>query len=154
MVKAGAMRRSLLPPEVAHSPEEQAALYKEARLHLNGAEVFNFTLRAVPPLAKELFEVAGITADDIDYVVLHQANAFMLNHLRKKIGLPEDKVPIALQSFGNTSSASIPLAMASHLSDQLTKPQRMVMMGFGVGWSWGAIKLDMAGISAPRIDEL
>ncbi|OYW83005.1 MAG: 3-oxoacyl-ACP synthase [Asticcacaulis sp. 32-58-5] len=154
MVKAGAMRRSLLPPEAPHAPEEQAALYKEARLHLNGAEVFNFTLKAVPALAKELFDAAGITTDDVDYVVLHQANAFMLNHLRKKMGLPEDKVPIALESYGNTSSASIPLAMASHLSEQLTRPQRMVMMGFGVGWSWGAIQLDMAGIPAPRIDEL
>ncbi|MDC7676960.1 ketoacyl-ACP synthase III [Asticcacaulis machinosus] len=153
MVKAGAMRRSLVPTDEPQSPEEQAALYKESRLHLNGAEVFNFTLRAVPALAKELFETAGITADDVDYVVLHQANAFMLNHLRKKIGLPEEKVPIALGAYGNTSSASIPLAMASHLSEALTQPQRLVMMGFGVGWSWGAVRLDMAAIPAPKIDE-
>jgi 3-oxoacyl-[acyl-carrier-protein] synthase III len=154
MVRAGAMRGSLLPPKVPHSPEMAETLYRDARLHLNGAEVFNFTLKQVPLLAKAIFETSQSDVDDVDYVLFHQANAFMLNHLRKKVGLPEDKVPIALETFGNTSSASIPLAMASHLADQLTRPQRLILMGFGVGWSWGAIKLETAGIPAPQIDEM
>jgi 3-oxoacyl-[acyl-carrier-protein] synthase-3 len=153
-VRAGAMRGSLLPPKVPHAPDVAETLYRDARLHLNGAEVFNFTLKQVPLLAKAIFETSNSGVDDVDYVLFHQANAFMLNHLRKKVGLPEDKVPIALESFGNTSSASIPLAIASHLAEPMTQPQRLIFMGFGVGWSWGAVKLDVAGIPAPQIDEV
>ncbi|MEI9905359.1 MAG: 3-oxoacyl-[acyl-carrier-protein] synthase III C-terminal domain-containing protein [Asticcacaulis sp.] len=108
----------------------------------------------MPLLARAIFETSQSGIDDVDYVLFHQANAFMLNHLRKKVGLPEGKVPIALEAYGNTSSASIPLAMASHLGEPLTRPQRLIMMGFGVGWSWGALKLDTAGIPMPQIDEM
>lgn len=154
MVEAGALKLPLLPPKDPHSMEKAEELYRKSRLRLNGTEVFNFTLKNVPPLVKAIFDTAGTTIDDIDYVLFHQANVFMLNHLRKKSGLPEDKVPIAMETYGNTSSASIPLTIAAKLSDQFDAPKDIVMMGFGVGWSWSAMKLKMGPMPKPQVVEL
>lgn len=154
MVEAGALKHPLLPPKEPHAPDRAEELYRKSRLHLNGTEVFNFTLKNVPPLVKAIFETASATIDDIDYVLFHQANVFMLNHLRKKSGLPEDKVPIAMETYGNTSSASIPLTIAAKLSDAFDAPKELVVMGFGVGWSWSAVKLTVGPMPAPQVVEL
>ncbi len=154
LIEAGALKLPLLPPKTPHEAEKAEELYRKSRLHLNGTEVFNFTLKNVPILVKSIFETAGTTVEDIDYVLFHQANVFMLNHLRKKSGLPEDKVPIAMETYGNTSSASIPLTIAAKLSDAFDAPKDLVLMGFGVGWSWSAIKLKMGPMPAPQIVEL
>jgi len=153
IIKAGGVRQPLVPPAEPHAPELQAQLYKDARLHLNGTEVFNFTLRQVPALIEGILAGAGIEADAVDYFLFHQANAFMLSHLRKKSRLPEEKVPLAMETYGNTSSASIPLTIAAKLADALATPKRLVLMGFGVGWSWGAIQIDVGPIPAPRVVE-
>ncbi|HVS76342.1 MAG TPA: ketoacyl-ACP synthase III [Steroidobacteraceae bacterium] len=153
MVEAGGLKLPLLPPKEPHPPELAARLFRAARLHLNGTEVFNFTLKNVPPLVKSILATAGLAIDDVDYFLLHQANAFMLNHLRKKSGLPAEKVPIAMELYGNTSSASIPLTIADKLAGELDRPRTLVMMGFGVGWSWSALALKMGPIPAPHIDE-
>ena len=154
MVEAGGLKYPLLPPKQPHSAEKAEDLYRKSRLHLNGTEVFNFTLKNVPGLVKSIFATSNTTIDDIDYVLFHQANVFMLNHLRKKSGLPEDKVPVAMETFGNTSSASIPLTIAAKLSTVFDTPQNLIMMGFGVGWSWSAIKLTVGPMPAPQIVEL
>lgn len=153
IIKAGGVRQPLVPPTTPHAPEIQEQLFKDARLHLNGTEVFNFTLRQVPGLIEGILAEAGITSDDVDYFLFHQANAFMLSHLRKKARLPEDKVPLAMESYGNTSSASIPLTIAACLADQLQTPKSLVLMGFGVGWSWGAVKIDVGPIPPPIVVE-
>lgn len=154
LVEAGALKLPLLPPKEPHDPETYQTLYRAARLHLNGAEVFNFTLKNVPPLVKAIFDTAGTDVEHIDYVLFHQANVFMLNHLRKKSGLPEDKVPVAMETYGNTSSASIPLTIAAKLSDAFDTPKELVVMGFGVGWSWSAVKLTVGPMPAPQVMEL
>lgn len=154
IIKAGGVRQPLVPPVVPHPPEVQEQLFRDARLHLNGTEVFNFTLRQVPGLIEGILGEAGIAADDVDYFLFHQANAFMLSHLRKKARLPEDKVPLAMESYGNTSSASIPLTIAAKLADRFEAPKRLVLMGFGVGWSWGAVKIDVGPIPPPAIVEV
>jgi 3-oxoacyl-[acyl-carrier-protein] synthase-3 len=154
IIRAGALRAPLLPPATPHPPELQERLYRDSRLHLNGTEVFNFTLRRVPGLIEAILAEAGAAKDDIDYFVMHQANAFMLTHLRLKAGLPEAKVPLALDRFGNTSSASIPLTIAARLAEAVLQRRRLVLMGFGVGWSWGAMQLDLGPIPAPRLVEL
>jgi len=153
IIKAGGVRQPLVPPVVPHTPEVQAQLFRDARLHLNGTEVFNFTLRQVPGLIEGILAEAGIAAEDVDYFLFHQANAFMLSHLRKKARLPEDKVPLAMEHYGNTSSASIPLTIAARLADQLQTPKSLVLMGFGVGWSWGALRIDVGPIPPPAVVE-
>jgi 3-oxoacyl-[acyl-carrier-protein] synthase III len=153
-IKAGGLRHNLVPA-LKRSPEENETLYKEAHLHLNGPEVFSFTLRAVPALMRESLDYAGTSIDSIDTFVMHQANKFILEHLRKKTGIPADKFVIDLHDFGNTSSASIPLALCHRLAATLAETrQRVSLVGFGVGWSWGALITELGPLPRPRIVEV
>ncbi|HYD64582.1 ketoacyl-ACP synthase III [Azospirillum sp.] len=155
LVKAGGRRHDLTPGLVARTPEEEARLFEDSRLRLNGAEVFAFTLRAVPPLLREVTEHAGVGLGDLDMVVMHQANKFMLDHLRKKTGVAEDKFLVDIQDFGNTSSASIPLAISHRLGEPLSRGRmKMLLAGFGVGWSWGALIADIGPIAPPGVSEI
>lgn len=154
-VKAGGRRNALTPGLVKRTPEETEQLFNDARLHLNGAEVFSFTLRAVPPLVREALEFANSSVEQIDHCVMHQANAFMLEHLRKKTKFPPEKFVNDMHDFGNTSSASIPLAISHQLGDSLSTGARQVLLtGFGVGWSWGAIVGEIGPIPTPKVAEL
>lgn len=151
-IEAGGLRMPLLPQLIPKNISTQAALFKASRLHLNGVEVFNFTLKNVPPLIEQLLTAAGTSVEGIDYFVMHQANQMMLKHLAKKSGIPESKSPIAMESYGNTSSASIPLTIADQLADKFKQPLEIVMLGFGVGWSWSALKISIDSIPRPQVD--
>ncbi|MGQ9371554.1 3-oxoacyl-ACP synthase III family protein [Azospirillum sp. A39] len=154
-VKAGGRRNALTPGLVERTPEEQERLFADSRLALNGAEVFAFTLRAVPPLVRDALAFAGTTVEELDLCVMHQANAFMLEHLRKKTKIPAEKFVVDMRDFGNTSSASIPLALSHRLGEALaTGTRRMLLAGFGVGWSWGALVAEVGPIPAPAVADL
>ncbi len=113
-----------------------------SKLFMDGGEIFNFTLKAVPTLVKDLFEVSGFGSDHHDAFLFHQANTFMINHLAKKAKLPQEKVPINIGRYGNTSSATIPLLMADDLGQTLVDQEtRLAMFGFGVGYSWAAASM-------------
>jgi 3-oxoacyl-[acyl-carrier-protein] synthase-3 len=87
-----------------------------------------------------VMQQASWTMDQLDAFIPHQANLFMLQHLAKRMKVPKEKVVLALEEFGNTSSASVPLAMTHALKDRLrSKSSNLIMAGFGVGWSWGAV---------------
>jgi len=106
---------------------------------MNGAEIFDFTLREVPICISRLLTRAGLERDAVDLFVFHQANNFMLQHLRDQIGIPEDKFFVSLRDCGNTVSASIPIALKKASDGGRLKPGDLVMLvGFGVGYSWGA----------------
>ncbi|WP_114861022.1 3-oxoacyl-ACP synthase III family protein [Azospirillum brasilense] len=154
-VKAGGRRNSLVPGREPWPAGKQEQMFTDSRLSLNGAEVFAFTLRAVPPLIRETLEFAGVGVEDIDLCVMHQANAFMLEHLRKKTKFPPEKFLVDMHDFGNTSSASIPLAVSHRLGEALsTGTRKMLLAGFGVGWSWGAVVADVGPIPAPAVQEI
>ena len=111
----------------------------EDHLFMNGPEIFTFTLAIVPPMLSELLEKAGRTMDEIDLFVFHQANKFMLEHLRKKLSVPESKFVYCLAQCGNTVSSTIPIALRDAADRGLLKSGNLVMaVGFGVGYSWGA----------------
>jgi 3-oxoacyl-[acyl-carrier-protein] synthase-3 len=113
-----------------------------ACLFMDGGEVFNFTLRAVPALVARTLDKAGVDLQSCDAFLFHQANLFMLRHLSKKLGLPASKVPVNIDRFGNTSSASIPLLMTTELATNLkNSSQQIGMFGFGVGYSWAGAAL-------------
>jgi 3-oxoacyl-[acyl-carrier-protein] synthase III len=121
-------------------------------LFMDGAQVFAFALREVPRSVASALAAAGWTADDVDDVVLHQANAMMLRRLVGKMGMQEDKAAIALEHRGNVSSASIPLAMIDALADRLCQgPRRLLLSGFGVGWSWATACWSTAPVRACRL---
>jgi 3-oxoacyl-[acyl-carrier-protein] synthase-3 len=113
-------------------------------LFMDGAEVFGFALRAVPRAVAETLARADLTLDDIDAVVLHQANAFMLETLRRKLDLSPEKFVVEMSDVGNTTSSSIPLALAAALRTGQVRPgMRLLLVGFGVGLSWGAVVVDL-----------
>ncbi len=111
-------------------------------LEMNGGEIFNFTLRVVAPLVAEILRRAGTTLADLDTVVPHQANAYMLEHLREKLGVPPEKFAVTLADCGNTVSSSIPIALRQWRAEpQWFVEKRTLLLGFGVGYSWGGCLL-------------
>jgi 3-oxoacyl-[acyl-carrier-protein] synthase-3 len=115
------------------------------RLFMNGPEVFTFTLRQVPGLVSELLAKASLGVDDVDLFVCHQANRFMLEQLRRKMGIPERKFCINLDAYGNTVSSTIPMALElARARGQVGAGQTVAAVGFGVGYSWAACLLRLS----------
>ncbi len=109
------------------------------RIFMNGPEIFAFTLKSVPAAIDALLTKEQIEMDNIDYFVFHQANEFMLSHLRKKIGIPADKFYMDMSDCGNTVSSTIPIALKNALTNKTIQPgDRVALVGFGVGYSSGA----------------
>lgn len=107
---------------------------------MKGMDVFAFGITTAPKSIRKVMKECSMEPDDVDYVVLHQANIKMLETIRKKLKLEENKVPYSLIHYGNTSSASIPLTVVTELKEKLAgRKARMIGCGFGVGLSWGTI---------------
>ena len=142
MVSRGGMRQ---PGAFFDGPEladASGSVRTAGSLFMNGPEIFSFTLRTVPASVSGVLEAAGLKQDDIDLFVFHQANQYMLEHLRKKISIPEDKFIVAISDCGNTVSSTIPIALKSALDQgRLQMGHRVLVVGFGVGYSWGAALL-------------
>lgn len=114
-------------------------------LYMNGGEIFSFTLLTVPKMVKQTIEKNNLAKDDIDLYVFHQANRFMLNHLRKKLKIEENKFFINMDNIGNTVSSTVPIALADAKSEGKLKGN-VLIAGFGVGLSWGATVLRIDNI--------
>ena len=111
-------------------------------LFMNGAQIFAFTQRNVPKVINEVLEKNNLAKEDIDMFVLHQANRYMLDFLRNKMEIPEDKFYIFMENVGNTVSNSIPLCLVEARKENRLKGN-VLLCGFGVGYSWGAVILKM-----------
>jgi 3-oxoacyl-[acyl-carrier-protein] synthase-3 len=100
-------------------------------------------VEAFPPKAVDrLLETMRLQVEDIDLIVFHQANRYMLDHLRKKLKIPEEKFVVAMERVGNTVSSTIPIALSDAAeSGRLKDGQRIMVVGFGVGYSWAATVL-------------
>jgi 3-oxoacyl-[acyl-carrier-protein] synthase III len=108
-------------------------------LRMNGREVYKFATRVLVLSAEKLLEECGLTVDDVDLYIPHQANKRIIDHAARNLGIPEEKIFINLQKYGNTSSASIPLCLAEAVAEgRLTKGTRVLMTGMGAGLTWGS----------------
>jgi 3-oxoacyl-[acyl-carrier-protein] synthase-3 len=106
---------------------------------MNGKEVYKFATREVPEVLSEALDAAGMTVDDVDFLLLHQANIRIMETVAKRLGIPMEKVITNLNEYGNTSAASIPLALdAAVRSGKVKKGDVIACAGFGAGLSWGA----------------
>lgn len=141
IVPTGGARRAhdALSAEVSH--DKNGNLRSPNNLYMNGQEVFTFTLKAVPALVKQVLAKAGAELGDIDQYVFHQANAYMMEGLRKKIGIPAERFVVHLADCGNTVSSTIPIALKHAVLEGKLKPGHTALIaGFGVGYSWaGAV---------------
>ena len=114
-------------------------IVRDGKLFMDGPEIFNFTLDVVPKTLEDVLSKNQLTRDDIDLYVFHQANKFMLDTIRKVNGLPRDKFYVNLEMTGNTVSSTIPIALKQiEAAGRLNAGMKVVLMGFGVGLSWGA----------------
>ena len=126
-----------------------------ACLFMDGGEIFNFTLKTIPTLVASLLDFSQTKNTDYQSFLFHQANLFMLKHLSKKSKLAEDQVPLNIQNYGNTSCASIPLLMATNLSENLkSESSLLAMFGFGVGYSWGAASIRVGPLKTAGVIEV
>ena len=115
---------------------------KEGYLYMDGAKVMEFALREVPPVIDTVLDMAQWDKEHVDCYMLHQANAFMVKYLQRKMRLSQGQVPIAVEGYGNTGPASIPLALCQvGAAQELAKT---VLCGFGIGLSWGALTADLS----------
>ncbi|MCQ2344432.1 MAG: ketoacyl-ACP synthase III [Paludibacteraceae bacterium] len=140
MVETGAARHR--QPTNETSEDDNGHIRHSDYLYMDGSAIFNFTLDAVPALLENVLQKNSLTRGDIDLYVLHQANKFMLNTIRKVCNLPKEKFYVNLSETGNTVSSTVPIALRQCLDDNILKSGMTVFTaGFGVGLSLGGVIL-------------
>jgi 3-oxoacyl-[acyl-carrier-protein] synthase-3 len=113
--------------------------HKFPTLSMNGQQVFRWAVFQMAPVCEQALEAAGVTADQLDAFIPHQANLRIVEAVGKRLGMPEAKVFTNLQKYGNTSAASVPLALSEAWDQGVIKPGNLVLLGtFGGGFTWGA----------------
>ena len=152
LVKAGAFRHPATVATGTRTEREDGNIRSDEDLYMSGTEVFAFALREVPSLTKKVLERAGWDLKDVDAVAMHQANLFIVQYLTKAMKIPKDKVIEDLADYGNTSAASIPMALTGKLAERLKSgAQRLVLLGFGTGLSWGGVAVSCGPMVIPEI---
>jgi 3-oxoacyl-[acyl-carrier-protein] synthase-3 len=112
-------------------------------LEMDGAQVFDFSLRVVPGFLRQFLADNQLGIEDIDLFVFHQANLFMLNHLRRRLRIPEERFAIHIADVGNTISSTIPLVLEHAREEGRIDPgKRALLLGFGAGYSWSVALLE------------
>jgi 3-oxoacyl-[acyl-carrier-protein] synthase-3 len=119
------------------TPESVAA--GDHFVRMNGREVFKFATRVLVSSAHDILDECGVTIDDVDVYIPHQANVRIIEHAAKKLGIAQNRVVVNVERYGNTSSGSIPLAIADAVADGRLRPGELVLMtGMGAGLTWGS----------------
>ncbi len=139
-VPAGAFRLPKSPETAIATTDADGNTRTPENLQMNGAEVFNFSIREEPPAIAEILDFAKRDIDSIDAVVFHQANKYIISNIARRVKLPLEKAPSnTVEKYGNQSSASIPATICDTLGDTLTREGReLIFSGFGVGLSWAS----------------
>ena len=113
---------------------------KTNKVAMNGREVFKFAVRQMSESSLNVIEKAGLKKEDVDFLIPHQANIRIIDSAREKLGLEKENVSTTIKKHGNTSAASIPLALFNELENGLIKDDDViVMVGFGGGLTWGSV---------------
>ena len=141
IVKTGAARYKAETGKYVE--DDEGHIWYDDYLYMNGGAIFNFTLDAVPAMMSDILAKNKLEKDDVNYYVLHQANKFMLNTIRKVCVLPKDRFYVNLVTTGNTVSSTVLIGLKDCLENQTIKSGDKVMVsGFGVGLSWGGTILN------------
>ncbi|MGF1456755.1 MAG: 3-oxoacyl-ACP synthase III family protein [Alphaproteobacteria bacterium] len=158
IIPAGQCRYPFSEAAARRRVHADGSVRADMELFMDGPQVFVFTLREVPRSLEAARKAAGWAytgPDAVDGIVLHQANKFMIDYIAKRCKLPTDRMKYSIERFGNTSSASLPLTLvAAMAADLAERPCRLLLSGFGVGWSWASAAVTLGPIPAPRLIEL
>jgi 3-oxoacyl-[acyl-carrier-protein] synthase-3 len=123
----------------SHSYRQGEVVGSEYFLHMNGQEIYKHAVRTMSASGRDLLDRLGYTLDDIDLVVPHQANMRIIQAVLARLGVPEEKAFTNLEKYGNTSAATVPIALAEALDQSVIRPGcRVLMTTFGAGLTWGA----------------
>jgi len=141
IVPAGGARRPRDAGTSLETTDDNGSVRSPEHLFMDGQELFLFTLKRIPPLVAATLARASLSLEQVDCFVFHQANAFMNEHLRAKLKIERPRAPLFVETIGNTVSSTIPIAL--HESGRNLRPgDRVMLVGFGVGYSWGACMLE------------
>ena len=140
----------IVPAGGSHTPASiQSVQQGQHTIQMNGREVFRFAARVVDKAAREVVEKAGLTLDDIQLFVPHQANLRIIQAAARTLNLRDDRIFVNLEKYGNTSSASIPMALCEAVDSGRLKPgDKIVLVGFGAGLAWAAATVEW-GVPEP-----
>lgn len=139
MIKAGGYRHMSTPETLKeHVVDEYGNMRSDEQGYMKGGDVFNFVIREIPKDIKNTLAAANLTADQMDYIVFHQANNFINSYIAKKMKLNTERIPHTIEKFGNTSSVSVPITIVSELKGKLDGNKTLLMSAFGVGMTWAS----------------
>lgn len=139
MIKAGGYRHMSTPETLKERViDEYGNMRSDEQGYMKGGDVFNFVIREIPRDIKNTLAAANVTADQLDYIVFHQANNFINSYIAKKMKLDTTKIPHTIEKFGNTSSVSVPITIVSELKGKLEGNKTLLMSAFGVGMTWAS----------------
>jgi 3-oxoacyl-[acyl-carrier-protein] synthase III len=114
-------------------------------VHMNGANIFNFTIKRVPQLIEDTLHAGGISAEAIDYFIFHQSNKFIMSHLARKCKIPPEKIPFTIGEYGSTGGPSVPLTIVEgRLNRPADRALRLLLVAYGVGLSWASALIDLS----------
>jgi 3-oxoacyl-[acyl-carrier-protein] synthase-3 len=156
----GRFKSIIVPAGAFRLPEAPAAAVlwadgntrSDYHVFMDGPNVFSFTMTDVPALVKEFLEHYGLDIENFDSAVFHQPNAFILKHLAKKIKLPQEKMPLSLDRYGNTSGVSVPVTLSDLYGEVPGGRKYVLLSAFGVGLSWAVASVAVdAGSILPII---
>ena len=149
----GGFRHPLTADSLIDKEREEGNYRRDVDITMDGLGTFNHAVTAIPKQVKLLMKEANITDADVDYLVSHQANRFMIDFIVKRLKFDTTKVPFCLSKYGNTSCASIPLTIVSELEGKLDGEKKLLLSAIGAGWSFGTAYITTENINVSKIIE-
>lgn len=149
----GGFRNPLTADSLIDKEREEGNFRRDVDITMDGLDTFNHAVNAIPKQVKLLMKEADITAEDVDYLVSHQANKFMIDFIIKRLKFDPNKAPFCLAKYGNTSCASIPLTIVSELEGKLNGEKRILLSAIGAGWSFGTAYMTTKDVKVSPIIE-
>lgn len=153
MIPHGGFRQPCTLDSFVEETDDNGDVRTKLQFRMDGMAVFNFGISEEPRDVKNLVATAGLTINDIDLLIYHQANKFMTDFFTKWLKFDKNKTPYSIQKFGNTSSASIPLTIVTELKDKYPQREKVILSGFGAGLSWGSALVDLTKCSISNLQE-
>lgn len=147
------MRNPITAESCVEREQEDGNIRSDLEVFMDGMDVFNFAISKVPKSIKQLLKETGKTIEEVDYLVFHQANLFMMDFFVKKLKADPSRVPYCIKKYGNTSSTSVPLTISSELAGKLDGTHTVIMSAFGAGLSWGAAIMQMRDCNVSPVIE-
>lgn len=154
-IPAGAYRSPIHPENSFEFEDADGNWRSKENIYMNGSEVFNFTIKTEPLAINEILNYSNKSIDEIDYVVFHQANKYIISNIARRLKLPLKKAPCeTVSKYGNQSSASIPSTINDSLRDAVSNGSKQIILsGFGVGLSWASAIVNLNKIFCPSIKD-